>query len=85
MDTENKTELIAFRLSLAKKVLLDRVATLKDRDRSHILNEALDLYLEQWMWETDHIQRALARAEQEGDAGIATAEEVKAAFDAWRR
>ncbi len=84
MDSEKKTELLAFRLELAKKMLLDEVAQKKDRDRSYILNEALDLYLEHWAWETRHIQKALERAELEGDAGLATPDEVKAAFDAWR-
>ena len=84
MDSEKKTELLAFRVELAKKMLLDEVAQKKDRDRSYILNEALDLYLEHWVWETRHIQKALERAELEGDAGLATPEEVKAAFDAWR-
>jgi len=85
VNNEKKTELITFHLDVEKKVLLDAVAAQQDRDRSFILSAALDFYLEHWLQETDYIQKALTRAQVEGDAGLAPPEEVRAAFDAWCR
>lgn len=35
-----------------------------DRDRSYIINQALDNYLELQRWQIEHIQKALAEADR---------------------
>jgi RHH-type rel operon transcriptional repressor/antitoxin RelB len=73
---------ISFRLETQKKEALDAIATVLDRDRSYILNEAIDAYLEVHKWHIEHIQEGLRQA----DAGeFATDAEVAAAFARWRK
>jgi predicted transcriptional regulator len=53
-----------------------------DRDRFHLLNEAIDDELEVQKWQLEGIRQAIAEA----DAGqFATEAEVKAAFGAFKR
>jgi predicted transcriptional regulator len=56
-------ETISFRIESDKRVAVDEVAAALDRDRSAIINEAIDAYLELHHWQVEHIRRALAEAE----------------------
>jgi len=70
---------ISFRLETKKKEALDAIAATLDRDRSYILNEAIDAYLEVHRWQIEHIKEGIRQA----DAGeFASDAEVTAAF-AW--
>ena len=73
---------VSFRLPEAKKLLIDELAELQDRDRSYVINQALDAYLEVMDWQLEHIKEGLRQAE----AGeFAADEEVQAAFDLWKK
>ncbi len=73
MSKEN----ITFRLESDKRVILDTIAAGLDRDRTYVLNEAVDLYLEVYQWQIAEIKAGVAEAEA-GD--YATEEEVQAVF-----
>ena len=71
-------ETISFRLETGKKEKLDAVAATLDRDRSYLLNQAVDAYLEVHHWQIEHIRKGIRQA----DAGkFASKAEVAAAFD----
>ncbi|MGH8002577.1 MAG: CopG family ribbon-helix-helix protein, partial [Brasilonema sp.] len=73
MSKEN----ITFRLEREKRVVLDTIAAGLDRDRTYVLNEAVDLYLEVYQWQIAEIETGVAEA----DAGdFATSEEVQTVF-----
>lgn len=73
---------ISFRIDDDKLHLLDQLAVSQDCDRSFLLNEAVDDYLEVQQWQLAGIDQAIADA----DAGqFASEAEVKAAFDAFKR
>lgn len=73
---------ITFRVDAQKRKALDAIATGIDRDRSYVLNEAINNYLEVHQWQTAHIKEGLRQA----DAGkFAKASEVSAAFSRWRK
>jgi len=73
---------VTFRMPEEKKLLIDELAAAQDRDRSYIINQALDVYLEVMEWQLAHIKEGLSQAE----AGeFATDDEVKAAFDLWKK
>ncbi len=75
-------ETITFRLDAEKKIALDEIASGIERDRSFVLNQAIDAYLEVHSWQLDHIKEGLRQA----DAGeFASDEEVAAAFAKWRK
>lgn len=60
-----------------KRVILDTIAAGLDRDRTYVLNEAVDLYLEVYQWQIAEIKAGVAEA----DAGdYATDEQVQAVF-----
>lgn len=42
---------------------MDELAAVLDRDRSAVINEAIDAYLDLHQWQVERIQRALAEAE----------------------
>jgi predicted transcriptional regulator len=70
-------ESITFRLDQAKRELLDQIATGLERDRSYVLNSAIDLYLDVNQWQIAEIQAGTAEA----DAGdFASDDEVAAVF-----
>ena len=70
-------ETICFRLETEKKEKLDAIAAALDRDRSYLLNEAIDAYLEVHQWQIRHIQEGIRQA----DAGeFASEAQVAAAF-----
>jgi predicted transcriptional regulator len=73
---------ITFRLDADKREALDAIAEVADRDRSYVLNEAIDAYLDAHQWQIEHIKKGLRQAE----AGqFATEKEVARAFARWRR
>jgi predicted transcriptional regulator len=73
MSKENVT----FRVDTEKKLALDALAAGINRDRSYVLNEAIEMYLEMHRWQIEEINRGV----READAGdFATEEEVKNTF-----
>jgi predicted transcriptional regulator len=75
-------ETISFRLDPKKREALDAVARAQDRDRTYVLNEAIDAYLDVHQWQIEHIQEGMRQA----DAGeFASDAEVAAAFSRWRK
>ncbi len=75
-------ETISFRLDAEKKIALDEMASGIERDRTFVINQAIDAYLEVHSWQLDHIKEGLRQA----DAGeFASDEEVAAAFAKWRK
>ncbi len=75
-------ETVTFRVDSDKKDALDAIAAGQDRDRSYVLNQAIDAYIETHRWQIEHIEEGLRQA----DAGeFATDEEVAAAFAKWRK
>lgn len=75
-------ETISFTLETGKREALDAVAAAMDRDRSYVLNQAVDAYLEDHRWQIEHISEGIRQA----DAGeFASESEVKAVFARWRK
>ena len=75
--TNKKT--VSFRLEPEKVAALDRLAKAQTRDRTFLLNEAVDAYLDVQRWQIEHIQEGLRQA----DAGMGTNHEKVRAK--WRR
>ena len=73
MSKEN----ITFRLDGEKRAVLDAIAAGLDRDRTYVLNEAVQLYLEMHYLQVAEIEQGLAEAEA-GD--FASDEEVQTVF-----
>ena len=73
---------ITFRLAEQKRKKIDAIAAGVDRDRTYILNEAIDTYLEIHHWQVDHIQEGLKQADK---GNFASAKQVKTAFAKWRK
>jgi predicted transcriptional regulator len=69
-------ETISFRIPATKRAAVDELAAALDRDRSAIINEAIDAYLELHHWQVEHIRRALAEADS-GVEGVAHDEVFK--------
>ena len=68
---------ITFPLDDDKAQMLDDLAATMDRDRSYLINEAVDHYLEVKQWHIAETRKAIAGA----DAGkFAGEEEVRAFF-----
>jgi len=75
-------ETITFRMDSDKRDTLDAIAAGLDRDRSYVLNQAIDAFIETHRWQIAHIEEGLRQA----DAGeFATDEDVAAAFAKWRK
>ena len=75
-------ETISFRLDAKKRKALDALAQAQDRDRTYVLNEAIDAYLDVHQWQIEHVNEGIRQA----DAGeFATDAEVAAAFSRWRK
>ena len=73
---------VSFRIEESKKDKIDMLASLQDRDRSYIINEALDTYLDLMEWQRTHIEEGKNQADAEDFAGEG---EVEAAFGRWKR
>jgi predicted transcriptional regulator len=77
---EKKT--ISFRLEADKVSALDTLADSLDRDRSYLLGEAVQAYLDTQQWQLEQIRAGIAEA----DAGrVVDHRRVKAMASRWRR
>ena len=75
-------ETISLRIESEKREALDAVASALERDRSYIINEAIEAYLDIHRWKSEHIREGLRQA----DAGeFATEGEMKATFSRRRK
>ena len=63
-------ETISFRLESEKREALDAVAAALDRDRSYVINEAIEAYLDVHRWQTDHIRQGLRQARGERERRV---------------
>ncbi len=55
---------ISFRTEKDRMTALDKLADHQDRNRSFLINEALDQYIAVQQWHIDHIKRGLEQADQ---------------------
>jgi predicted transcriptional regulator len=55
---------VSFRIDADKVDALDTLAEALDRDRSHLLNEAVAAYLDAQRWQVEQIQKSLHQADQ---------------------
>jgi predicted transcriptional regulator len=75
-------ETMTVRIEPETREALDAIATALDRDRSHVVNEALATYVETHRWQIQHIRQGL----READAGrFASEKDVKKAIARIRR
>jgi predicted transcriptional regulator len=58
-------ETITFRLDPTKREALDAIAKELDRDRSYLLNEAIENYIEIYKWQIAEINLAIVEADAE--------------------
>jgi predicted transcriptional regulator len=73
---------ISFRLESDKVSALDALADSLDRDRTYLLSEAVQAYLDTQAWQLEQIRAGLADA----DAGrVVEHRTVKAMASRWRR
>jgi predicted transcriptional regulator len=73
---------ISFRLEADKVTALDELATFLDRDRTYLLAEAVQAYLDVQRWHFEQIQAGI----DEADAGkVIDHRKVKAMASRWRR
>lgn len=56
-------ETLNVRVEVETREALDAIAEALDRDRSHVVNEALAAYVETHRWQVDHIRQGLREAE----------------------
>ncbi len=75
-------QIITFRTTPSKTKKLDELAASVDRDRSFIINEAVDEYLEVRRWQTAHIREGLKQANSKR---FASATKVKSVFKKLRK
>ena len=62
MKTEAAKDIITIRVEKTKRVELDKLAALADRDRSYLVNEAIDNYLSLQRWQLSQIEAGLRQA-----------------------
>lgn len=73
---------ISFRLEPDKVAALDALADSMDRDRTYLLSEAVQAYLETQQWHLEQIQAGIAEA----DANLVVEHsKVKATASRWRQ
>jgi predicted transcriptional regulator len=73
---------ISFRLDSNQVAALDALADTMDRDRTYLLGEAVQAYLETQQWHLEQIEAGVAQA----DAGkVIEHGKVKAMAARWRR
>ena len=59
---------ISFRIDLDKVAALDKLAETQSRERTFLLNEAVNAYLDVQHWQIEHIKEGIRQA----DAGLGT-------------
>ncbi|NEP86477.1 MAG: ribbon-helix-helix protein, CopG family [Okeania sp. SIO2C2] len=52
-------ETISFSLNSEKRKAIDKIASLLERSRSEILNDAVDAYLQVQQWQLEYIKEGL--------------------------
>ena len=62
----SKKQLIRFQIDSDKVDALDALAKALDRDRTYLLNEAVESYLDLQQWQLEHIKASIRQA----DAGL---------------
>jgi predicted transcriptional regulator len=73
---------LTFRIEPETKAALDALAGVLDRDRSYIINEAIDAYLDTQRWQIAHIKQGI----KEADAGkFVSGRQMKTLLDRLRR
>ncbi|MGH9495441.1 MAG: CopG family ribbon-helix-helix protein [Candidatus Sulfotelmatobacter sp.] len=73
---------ISFRLEIEKVAELDELAGSMDRDRTYLLNQAVQAYLDLQKWQLDEIRAGLADA----DAGrVVDHGKMRATVAKWRK
>jgi predicted transcriptional regulator len=73
---------VSFRLESEKVSALDALANSLDRDRTYLLSEAVQAYLDTQQWQLEQIRAGIAEA----DAGkVVDHRRVKAMAARWRR
>ena len=70
-------ETVTFRIPVKKRAELDLAASEALRDRSYVLNEAVDAYLETRRWQTAHIEEGVRDADARR---FATDDEIERAY-----
>lgn len=77
---EKQVVSITFKTEQQKREALDQIAQDLDRDRSYILNEAINNYLELYHWQVRQIEKGIEAAEA---GNFATEDEIQAAIAKW--
>lgn len=73
---------VTFRLESEKVSALDALADSLDRDRTYLLSEAVQAYLDTQQWQLEQIRAGIAEA----DAGqVIDHKKMKATATRWRR
>ena len=73
--------ILTLQLDAEQNIALDQIATNLDCDRSELIKQAIDTYLQNYQWQVNHILQGIEQA----DAGeFATDEQVAQAFAKWR-
>ncbi len=72
---------VSLRIDHDKIDEIDRLAKAQKRDRTFVINEAIETYLDINKWQTEHIKASLAQAER---GEFAKPSEVDKAFKKWR-
>jgi predicted transcriptional regulator len=73
---------VSFRIDADKVSALDTLAEALDRDRSHLLNEAVAAYLDAQRWQVEQIQKSLRQADK---GNLVPHAKVKQMARKWRR
>lgn len=73
---------LSFRTENEIKQKLDAIAQQQNRDRSYIINQAIDYYLSLYDWQIEHIMQGVEQASTQNFAGD---DEVKASFNKWKK
>jgi RHH-type rel operon transcriptional repressor/antitoxin RelB len=77
-----KKQTVSLRLDAKKVEELDALAESLDRDRSYLINEAVDAYLDVQQWQIEQIKEGLRLAEEGSLVDHAT---VKKLTRQWRK
>lgn len=72
---------ISLRIEEDKIEELDQLAQVTQRDRSFLINEAIENYLEVQKWQVEHIKAALQQA---SDGEFASPDDVESVFKKWQ-
>jgi predicted transcriptional regulator len=73
---------VSFRIDADKVNALDTLAQALDRDRSHLLNEAVAAYLDAQRWQVEQIQKSLRQADE---GKLVSHSKAKQMARKWRR